>query len=528
MGRRRGWQDKRRYEVLSARHKGLDSQLRHLVRHRFGVCEAESVSVVDACADFLRASQLGDRGPLDVCLDVPQGRGLRLKVSPNRASGRPVVLSPVAEDDGLLLLELGTRAMQSARAVRMVEQADRAGCTLPLSLLTSLVHLTTRTLAARLVPLWEERLCLPVVGIPASGSGPLTRLALVLRGHLQGTGIDGLRGRLLLSPAAHGRLLRTAVQLCRGYVAGRDIPELVAAYACSPAEVDSTIEVLRCASRSGSAGQRLDALLEADVEPFVLSEPSGSRSPETLRSQLQAHLVRRHLFSPAKAELLVVAVQETARQHQGEDRTGGDIVFLAVSEDEPAGKALSDCELVATTLSFSCPDLDVVPRGTVTDLKVRKAVRLAVDARRQGGLLSLADLAFLLGMGVTSLQKAIARAGAFVPTRGTILDIGRGVSHKVAIVELYVQGYTEPQIVARTHHTYDSVARYLRDFRRVMLLVDQGLPELHIRKVLRMSLLLVREYVALYRQLDVAEHAFKLNLMRRAAQCEEKKRRRHR
>ena len=111
-----------------------------------------------------------------------------------------------------------------------------------------------------------------------------------------------------------------------------------------------------------------------------------------------------------------------------------------------------------------------------------------------------------------------------MPTRGTVLDIGRGVSHKVAIVRLYVQGYTEPQIVARTHHTYDSVARYLRDFRRVMLLVDQGLPELHIRKVLRMSLLLVREYVALYRQLDVPEHAFKLNLMRRAAQCEEKKR----
>jgi len=190
---------------------------------------------------------------------------------------------------------------------------------------------------------------------------------------------------------------------------------------------------------------------------------------------------------------------------------------------EPAGKARKDCELVAAILPFYRADEDPVPRGTVAHLKVCKAVRLATHAYQQGGLLSLSDLAFLLGMGVDSLQKAMARSKVFLPSRGTIMDIGRGVTHRIEIIRLYVQGYTEPQIVKRTHHTYESVASYVSNFTRVMLLVDRGLPPSHIRKILRMSLRLVNEYIALYRELDVPEHQWKLNLMRHAGEHREKK-----
>jgi len=113
-------------------------------------------------------------------------------------------------------------------------------------------------------------------------------------------------------------------------------------------------------------------------------------------------------------------------------------VYWAVGREEPAGKALADCELVAAVLPFYVPGEDDVPRGTMGDLKVRKAVRLACAAYKQGGLMSLPDLAFLLGMGVPSLKRAIARSGAFVPTRGNIGDIGPGVTHRVLIVGLYV------------------------------------------------------------------------------------------
>ena len=75
----------------------------------------------------------------------------------------------------------------------------------------------------------------------------------------------------------------------------------------------------------------------------------------------------------------------------------------------------------------------------------------------------MADLAFLIGMSTGALEAAIRRCELFVPTRGMIMDIGPGVTHRAEIVRLYVEGYTEPEIVRRTQHTYDSVAsRYLR------------------------------------------------------------------
>ena len=527
MVRSRGTQHKIRYEVESVRQKCLENRLRHLVRHDYGVCEAETCSVVRACLDYLRATRPDDRGPLDVRLDVPEGRAVRWKVSPERAVCRRVVLSALSADDTDVRLEQGPRAMQTARAVRLVEQTDRAQCTMPLSLLVSLVHLTSRTLTSRLATLWQQGLYLPVVGIPESSAGTRSRVAEVFRGHLEGLRVDEVRRNLVLSPARHGDLFRSATTLVQGYVAGEDEVAVGHRLGLGPVEAEGVLEVARRSESSSSCRQRLDAVLASESVSLLVS--GGLSGPSTslaqLRSAFEAHLMRHHRFSPSRAELLSAAVDDVCLQWTATDRAPGEIVYWAVGQDEPAGKALEDCELVAARLPFYVPDEDRVPCGTVGDLKVRKAVRLATYARGHGGLLSLADLAFLLGMGANSVQEAIARTGVFVPTRGTMADIGPGVSHKKRIVRLYVEGYTEPQIVRRTHHTYESVGSYIDDFRRVMVLVDRGLPPSHIRKVLRMSLRLVNEYIALYRELDVPDYQWKLNLMRRAARHQEKKRR---
>jgi hypothetical protein len=252
----------------------------------------------------------------------------------------------------------------------------------------------------------------------------------------------------------------------------------------------------------------------------------GMGRPFASRSAFCAYLMRRHLFSASRAELLCASLDEAADQQSGYRRAGGDIAFFAIAQDEPAGKARVDCELVTTILPFYLPEEDSVPRGTVGDLKIREAVRLAASARNQGGLLCLPDLAFLLGMGISALQRAIAESKLFIPTRGNIMDIGRGVTHRVQIVQLYVEGHTESQIVRRTHHTYDSVASYISDFSRVMLLVDQGLLATHFRKILQRSLTLINHYIALYKQLDVPQNQWKLNLMGQAAKKAEKKTRR--
>ena len=524
MGRPRGRKHKLRYELQSVRDKSFENRLQHLARHHFGVCEAETVSVVAVSLDYLRAAQPATRDPLDVCLALPAGRDLLRKAAPEQLDTSPVRLSPCAEHDLDLWLELGVQPVQTARVVRLIEQADRAGCTAPLSQLVSLVHLGTRTISRRLEPLWKRGLRLPVMGIRASVQGPACRLSVLLGDHLCGKAADQSRRELLLSPAAYGQLLRTAFQVAKAYAGGRSPDDIAASLRLSPAEVHASIAVLVQADKHRSSRARLQRLLDSELGPDEVDVLAEGVSALQRRSSFEAHLIRRHRFSPVRAELLATEVERAARNREGLDRQDGDIVYWAISDQEPAGKARTDCELVAVALTFYDPDTDHVRRGRSSVLKLHKAARLAAEARRQGGLVCMPDLAFLIGFEASALHRAIKGSGLFVPTRGAIIDIGRGVTHRAQIVRQYVEGYTDTEIVRRTHHSYSAVTSYIEEFRRVMLLCDRALPPEHIRKILGRSLKLINEYIALYRELDQPQHQWKLNLMRHAQQIQEKKR----
>ena len=521
MGRNRSRKYKLRYEVLSVRDKSFEQHLYRLVRGSYSVCEAEAPTLVESCLSFLHKVSPSPREPLQVLVEVPEGRGILQKVRTESVTRLKIALSVVAEDDVELWLEQGVQAMQTARLIRLIEEADRARCTLPSTLLAALVPLSSRTVANRLTPMWK-RLHLPVLGIKRSVESSMTRLAWVLRSHLQRRSMEGVQRSLLLSPTAHGRLLRQSTQMARRYVAGADSDALAAEFRASPQEIASVFEVIRSVEGNRTEEHHLAQLVDGDVAASVGEQLAGSTSVEGARSAFKAHLIRNHAFSPVRANLLVDALEEANVKHRACDREVGEVLYWAISDQEPAGKRRLDCEVVPVRLSYFDASTDVLPRGTVRDLKARRAQRLAVDARRQGGLLSLPDLAFLVGMGTSALQQAIARTDMFVPTRGRVADIGRGVTHRAEIVRLYVEGYTESDIVRRTHHTYESVGNYLTDFRRVMVLVDQGLEPAHIRKVTRLSRPVVDAYVELYRQLDTNENQWKLNLMRLAARQKKK------
>jgi hypothetical protein len=81
-------------------------------------------------------------------------------------------------------------------------------------------------------------------------------------------------------------------------------------------------------------------------------------------------------------------------------------------------------------------------------------------------------------------------------------DIGRGVSHKCKIIELYLQMYTETEIVDRSGHSYESIEAYVKEFARVLLLAESGLNAVMIRQVTGRSMTLVNAYLDLYRKYD--------------------------
>ena len=89
--------------------------------------------------------------------------------------------------------------------------------------------------------------------------------------------------------------------------------------------------------------------------------------------------------------------------------------------------------------------------------------------------------------------------GFTVHTRGNDHDIGRGVSHKTRIVDLYLAGLTYEEIMQRTRHSAVAIRRYITTFGRLLLLIDKGIKEpLALSRVLQQSERLTREYLDLY------------------------------
>jgi hypothetical protein len=136
----------------------------------------------------------------------------------------------------------------------------------------------------------------------------------------------------------------------------------------------------------------------------------------------------------------------------------------------------------------------------VTELRRERAIRFFFEAEKQGGLLTLADVAWFVGAGIHSVSSWVrahqATTGEIVPTRGTLHDIGRGTTHKRLIVRLYLQGKLPSEIARTTKHALKNVDRYIGGFERVRLLARDH-PKEQIPALAGMSASLVNEYLTL-------------------------------
>jgi hypothetical protein len=181
----------------------------------------------------------------------------------------------------------------------------------------------------------------------------------------------------------------------------------------------------------------------------------------------------------------------------------GQLRLLVVAATEPAGKALEDCQKVTVCLTLDAGQEDFqirVHRGVV-GLRRARLLRLASEAREQGGLLSHEDLAFrLLNCSLRTMVRdlnALRRAGVEVPTRGQQQDIGPGQTHRAQAVRLFLQGLEPNKVAHRLYHTLAAIENYLTTFARVVFLARKGYGDDEIAFIIQRSSVLV----AAYRQL---------------------------
>ena len=205
-------------------------------------------------------------------------------------------------------------------------------------------------------------------------------------------------------------------------------------------------------------------------------------------------------LAPFMAKTQFEQMRRYFEDYFGLERDVGQMTVLATSADTPSGRPIAECKRVPINLTMdSADDLEAFRLG-IAALRRSKIQRLTREAQEQAALLTQEDLARLLCTSRSTIKRDIAHLraqGVDVPTRGQIKDIGKGVSHKVPIVQDWLAGYTFSQIKQRRWHSLDSIERYCSDFRRVVHLHGKGLSVADIRISTGLSERLIGEYLDL-------------------------------
>jgi len=234
---------------------------------------------------------------------------------------------------------------------------------------------------------------------------------------------------------------------------------------------------------------------------------------KTLDAQFRTVIQEGLGCSPFEAEAVLNAVKEVYfpfLDYAAPMAPPGKVTLIAVSAEEPAGKAVADCEKVTVCLSLH--------RGPEDDRLLRErgpqAFRLAripdlcQEALSLGALLTREDLAyhlFFVGTRTVSRDLALLRARdphAVIPLRSTVQDIGPVLTHRVEIVRLALQGKTTSEISAILRHSPQAVTNYVATFSRAAFLARRGLVATQIAYLLRRGRGLIARYLELFREAE--------------------------
>jgi DNA-binding Lrp family transcriptional regulator len=209
-------------------------------------------------------------------------------------------------------------------------------------------------------------------------------------------------------------------------------------------------------------------------------------------------------LSPKLSSLILLTAKECLLREYALKE--GQIEATAIEIDQRAGKVIEKMEKkkVRLTIDNGIEDIEVIKEFGRIKLRQIKIERITEEAIEQGGVLSQEDLAKYLGCTVRTIQrdiKEIRKKGIEVVTRGYLHNIGRGQTHKVKIIGMYLEGQTYSEIKLKTRHSVGAIKRYLESFTKVVMAQRRGIYRIkEISVVTGISESLVKQYLELIKE----------------------------
>lgn len=229
-----------------------------------------------------------------------------------------------------------------------------------------------------------------------------------------------------------------------------------------------------------------------------------------LRKKTQEHefidrLEREFEFSPRESRGVLDVVTEMFFDNR--EIGAGQVEYTCVSAEEGPGKSMDELTKVRVKLTRDLvSDADCEARMGSSARRKVQILRMTEEAFDQGGLLTQEDLGRILGVSARTVRRDVEELMQHklkLYLRGLQKDIGKGLSHKVWVVSLYLQWKTYSEIERVTGHTVGSIKAYLNDFCRVMMARERGIRSAReIGYYLGRTERLVMEYLTLLKEAE--------------------------
>ena len=181
----------------------------------------------------------------------------------------------------------------------------------------------------------------------------------------------------------------------------------------------------------------------------------------------------------------------------------GQMRLVVVSQKAPFGPALAETKQVAVTLTVDAgvEDAEVKGREGIAGQRQGRILRVLEEALAQGGVLSQEDLGRALQVDARTIRRdvqVLKKEGHLIHSWGQLKGVGRGQTHKVRIIELWLDREGYDKIARWLHHTPQAIKRYVSAFLRVVVLQRQGTPVEEIAFLTQSSARLVQDYLGVY------------------------------
>jgi len=206
-------------------------------------------------------------------------------------------------------------------------------------------------------------------------------------------------------------------------------------------------------------------------------------------------------LSPKLSEqILITAKESLLRDYQLRE---GQIEITVIGIEERSGKVIEKMQKkkVRLTVDNGIEDIESIKEYGRIGLREIKIQRITEEVIEQGGVLSQEDISKILQVSLRTVKRDISKIrkrGIAVVTRGYLHNIGRGQTHKVKIIGMYLDGKTYSEIKLTARHSSGSIKRYLESFTKVLMAQSRRIyKKKEISAVTGISEGLVKQYLEL-------------------------------